>query len=111
VILAAVLAVVAVVVAARPFLREPQAKDDRIGEPTAEERERLRLAEERDRVLAALKDLEFEHRTGKISDEDYREQVGPLRRRAAATLRALAPPKPSEEQEEDRIRADGGGTS
>jgi len=47
------------------------------------------LAEERDRALAALKELEFDHRTGKVSDEDYRAQVGPLRRRAAEVLRAL----------------------
>jgi hypothetical protein len=36
-----------------------------------------------------LKELEFDHRTGKVSDEDYRALVGPLRRRAAETLRAL----------------------
>jgi len=54
-----------------------------------EARERLALAEERDRALAALKELEFDHRTGKVSDEDYRAQVGPLRRRAADVLRAL----------------------
>jgi hypothetical protein len=50
---------------------------------------RLELVEERDRALAALKELEFDHRTGKISDVDYRELVGPLRRRAVETLRAL----------------------
>ena len=44
----------------------------------------LRGAEERDRALAALKELEFDHRTGKVSDEDYREQVG---RPAAACRR------------------------
>jgi hypothetical protein len=36
-----------------------------------------------------LKELEFDHRTGKVSDGDYRAQVGPLRRRAAEALRAL----------------------
>ena len=51
----------------------------------------LELAEERDRALAALKELEFDHRTGKVSDEDYRALVGPLRREAAAALRALEP--------------------
>jgi hypothetical protein len=53
------------------------------------ERRRLALAEDRDRALAALKELEFDHRTGKVSDEDYRNLVGPLRRRAAEALRAL----------------------
>jgi hypothetical protein len=88
---AAVLAVVAVIVVARPFLREPAPASDRLDEPGAEERRRLELAEERDRALAALKELEFDHRTGKVSDDDYRLQVGPLRRRAAEALRALEP--------------------
>jgi hypothetical protein len=90
-VLAALLAVVCVVFAARPFLREPHAGDDRLTEAGEEERERLRLVEERDRALAALKELEFDHRTGKISDADYGELVGPLRREAAAALAALEP--------------------
>ena len=87
--LGALLAVAAVLVVARPFLREPAPMDDRLGVLDDLERRRLELAEERDRALAALKELEFDHRTGKISDEDYRAQVGPLRRRAAEALRAL----------------------
>jgi hypothetical protein len=87
--LAAMLAVIAVVFVARPFLRDPSPASDRLDELAPEARERLALAEERDRALAALKELEFDHRTGKISDEDYRAQVGPLRRQAAEVLRAL----------------------
>ena len=87
--LAAVLAIVAVVFVARPFLREPAPASDRLDELAPEARQRLALAEERDRALDALKELEFDHRTGKVSDEDYRAQVGPLRRRAAEALRAL----------------------
>jgi hypothetical protein len=86
---AAMLAVVAVVFVARPFLRDPAPVSDRLDELAPEARQRLALAEERDRALAALKELEFDHRTGKVSDEDYRAQVGPLRRRAAEALRAL----------------------
>ena len=86
---AAVLAVVAVVFVARPFLRDPTPASDRLDELAPEARKRLALAEERDRALAALKELEFDHRTGKVSDEDYRAQLGPLRRRAAEALRAL----------------------
>jgi hypothetical protein len=91
--LGVVLAVACVVVVALPFLRRPglSASEDRLGEPDALERRRLELAEERDRALAALKELEFDHRTGKVSDEDYRASVGPLRRRAAEALRALEP--------------------
>jgi hypothetical protein len=87
--LAAALAVLAVVAVARPFLRDPAPASDVLDEPDELERRRLSLAEERDRALAALKELEFDHRTGKISDEDYRSLVGPLRRRAAEALRAL----------------------
>ena len=86
---AAMLAVAAVVFVARPFLRDPSPASDRLDELAPEARRRLALAEERDRALAALKELEFDHRTGKVSDEDYRDQVGPLRRRAAEALRAL----------------------
>ncbi len=85
----AMLAVVAVVFVARPFLREPSPASDRLDELAPEARKRLARAEARDRALAALKELEFDHRTGKVSDEDYRAQVGPLRRRAAEVLRAL----------------------
>ena len=88
-VLAALLAVVAALLVARPFLREPEPASDRLDELSERERRRLELAEERDRALAALKELEFDHRTGKIADEHYREQVGPLRRRAAEALRAL----------------------
>ena len=86
VVLGAVLAAAAILLVALPFLREPAAADDTLATP---DDERLRLVEERDRALAALKELEFDHRTGKVSDEDYRELVSPLRQEAAAALRAL----------------------
>jgi hypothetical protein len=79
----------AVLLVAWPFLREPVAADDRLVALAPEEQERLQLVEERDRVLAALKELEFDHRTRKIGDDDYRSQVGPLRREAATALRRL----------------------
>jgi hypothetical protein len=88
-VLGAVVAVAAVVLVALPFLREPSSPDDVLAEPDEREKRTLELGEERDRALAALKELEFDHRTGKISDEDYRELVGGYRRRAAAALRAL----------------------
>jgi len=89
--LGVLLAVACVVVVALPFLRRPglSAAEDQLGEPDALERRRLELAEERDRALSALKELEFDHRTGKVSDDDYRELVPVLRRRAAETLRAI----------------------
>jgi hypothetical protein len=88
-VLAAVLAIACVIAVALPFIREPEPESDRLDEPDEDERRRLELLEARDRSLAALKELEFEHRTRTISDEDYRAQLGPLRREAAEALRAI----------------------
>jgi hypothetical protein len=101
-LLAVLLAVACVAYVARPFLREPTAADDRLSELSPEERERVRLAEERDRALAALKELEFDHRTGKIADADYRELVAPLRRQAADALHALEPKARDERKADER---------
>jgi hypothetical protein len=90
--------VACVLLVARPFLREPDPEDDHLEEPGEPEQERIALEEERDRALAALKELEFDHRTGKVSDDDYRALVGPLRRRAAELLRALEPGKARQER-------------
>ncbi len=90
-VLGALLAAACVVLVALPYLREPQAERDVLDEPSELDRRRLELAETRDRALAALKELELDHRTGKVSDEDYRALVGPLRREAAEALRALEP--------------------
>jgi hypothetical protein len=104
-ILAVVLALACVAFVARPFLREPEPGDDRLLEASPAEQERMRLAEDRDRALAALKELEFDHRTGKISDADYRELVGPLRRDAAEALRALEPLRPEPRPDREDVRA------
>ena len=88
-VLAVALAVACVVFVARPFLQDPEPANDARSDADPSDEERLRLVEERDRALAALKELEFDHRTGKISDADYRELVGPLRREAADALAAL----------------------
>jgi hypothetical protein len=90
-VLAATVAVAAVLLVAVPFLREPTPREDRLREPREADKRRLELAEERDRALSALKELEFDHRTGKLTDADYRELVGAYRRRAAAALQALGP--------------------
>jgi hypothetical protein len=88
-LLAALLAVACVVAVALPFLREPEPESDALDALDESERRRLELLEARDRALAALKELEFDHRTGAVSDDDYRALVGPLRREAAASLQAL----------------------
>ena len=91
-VLGAALAVLCVVLVALPFLREPEPVSDELDEMTPERRRRLGLAEERDRALAALKELEADHRAGRVNDEDYRLSIGPLRREAAEALRALDRP-------------------
>jgi hypothetical protein len=88
-VFAALLAVVCVIVVALPFLRDPEPASDTLDELDEPERRRLEVLETRDRALAALKELEFDHRTGTISDEDYRMLVGPLRRDVARALQAL----------------------
>jgi hypothetical protein len=79
--LGALLAAAVVLFVAVPFLRAGEG-------PRAVELDQdvLVAAEERDRALAELKELEFDHRTGKITDEDYRALVQPLRRVAARRL-------------------------
>jgi hypothetical protein len=104
VVIGVALAVACVLFVARPFLQDPEARRDRLRSPSAAERRRLELAEQRDRALAALKELEFDHRTGKVSDEDYRQLVGPLRRQAAEALRALDP-QPSAQEKPERVSA------
>ena len=94
----ALVAVAAVVLVSLPFLKE---RGDGAGEALddltdAQERQ-LELIEIRDRALAALKELEFDHRTGKVGDEDYRELLGPLRRGAAEALRELDKARSSQE--------------
>jgi hypothetical protein len=88
-VLAAVLAVVCVAAVALPFLREPEPASDLIDRLGDAQREALQLAETRDRAVEALRELESDHRGGRVSDADYRALVGPLRADVAAALRAL----------------------
>lgn len=101
--LAALLTAVCVLFVARPLLRPARAEGDTLAAAGPDEQDRVRLLEERDRALAALKELEFDHRTGKISDEDYRALVGQLRREAAEALRAL---ELEEREKGERVRVD-----
>ena len=85
-VIGAIIAVAAVILVSLPFFR---GTDDVLDAPDEAVERRLELIDERDRTLAALKELEFDHRTGKIDDEDYRRLVGPLRRAAADALQAI----------------------
>jgi len=65
--------------------------------------ERSALLAERDRLINALKELEFDHELGKIPAEDYPEQRARLMQRGAEVLRrldTLEPPAQSQSIEE-----------
>jgi hypothetical protein len=103
-VLGAAIAAAAVLFVALPFLREPQTADDRLDAPTEAEGQRLQLIEERDRALGALKELEFDHRTGKLEDGDYRQLVGPYRRAAAVALRAIERSQTEDLGQQDEVQ-------
>jgi hypothetical protein len=88
-VLGGVLAALCVVAVALPFIREPSPASDDLDRLDPEARRRVELAEVRDRALTALKELEADHRGRRVTDEDYRRLVGPLRREAAEALRTL----------------------
>ena len=81
-------AAAAIVLVSAPLLRRGS-EADRLDAMAPEQRRRLALREERDDALAALRELEFDHRTGKIADDDYRALVAEYRRRVGAALQAL----------------------
>ncbi len=68
-----------------PFLRrEPAAGPGLDSEALAEE-----LADEKSKLLVALKEIEFDHHTGKLSDEDFQKLDGEYRARALDVLRRI----------------------
>ena len=83
----ALLVGVAVVAVAWPFLSPERGRpEDRLSES---DRRRIDLLERRDATYAALRDLEQDHRTGKVADEDYEGERARLRSEAADALRGL----------------------
>lgn len=107
--LGALLAVACVIFAALPFLRPDAGEDDLVPPRSEADEERVRLLERRDRALSALKELEFDHRTGKVSTADYATLLPSLRREAAEAMAALetAPevPEPTPRSREADVHA------
>jgi hypothetical protein len=91
-VLLALLVVAAIFVIGWPLLHTA-APEDVVAPPTAAADERVRLREERDQALEALRDLELDRRTGKIADEDFAVLDAELRSRAAAAIEALERPE------------------
>ncbi len=56
---------------------------------SAEEQELSALQAERDRILTALQELDFDHTLGKIPDESYPSQRNMLLQKGAAVLRQI----------------------
>ncbi len=92
----AALAVAAILFVAWPLVRTPSATEI---EPEVDARERLlaELREQRDAAYAALRELEVEQRTGKLTDADYAASKASLRAEAIEALREIealeAPPE------------------
>jgi zinc-ribbon domain len=65
------------------------------------------LMAERDRLLDAIQELDFDHVLGKIPEEDYPTQRASLLQRGANVLRELdgITPEPAAEKVEDRLEA------
>ncbi len=91
-VLLALLVVAAIVVIGWPLMHTAVA-DDVVAAPKAAADERVRLREERDQALEALRDLELDRRTGKIAEEDFAVTDAELRARAAAAIEALERPE------------------
>ena len=72
-----------------------------------EEHEFSHLMAERDRILNALQELDFDHTLGKIPDEDYPSQRAVLLQRGAGVLRSLDEMQAQESDQdlEERIEA------
>ena len=83
-IFAAALIGIAVLNTLRPLVTGETREPEMIGSRT-----RAALEREKSLVLRSIKELEFDHAMGKVSDADYEEMVGRLRSRAVRLLQQL----------------------
>jgi len=67
-----------------PLFRRDAAEAERVGAAVSEERD---LRSRHEMLLAALKDLEDDHATGKIDDADYAGQRAELSTQAVAIMK------------------------
>jgi hypothetical protein len=72
----------------RPFF-EPDLELAQEVSTSLDDRKRSALLAERDRILIALQELDFDHALGKIPEEDYPQQREGLMKRGALILRQL----------------------
>jgi hypothetical protein len=84
----AALAAAAILFVVFPLVRPLSARDLE-PELSPQERERRILVDRRDELYAALRELELEHRTGKLNDADLAGTRAALRAEAVDVLRRL----------------------
>jgi hypothetical protein len=87
IVLLVVLVVLAVLFVAVPLLRTEGVEEWKT--VSAEQLRRIELRERRDAAYVALRELELDHDTGKLDDDDYRIANAELRAEAVAALAAL----------------------
>lgn len=91
--ISAILFVLAVLILVGMYLYAPFVSRGRSA-VSAEEHEISSLMAERDRVINSLQELDFDHKLGKIPDQDYPPQRADLLRKGADILRRLDELKP-----------------
>jgi len=90
VLLTLAVGLVVVVFVSQPFLRrQPPGPDDAAGQPGSDDHRRSSLLAERDRIVNALQELDFDYTLGKIPEDEYPFQRGALFKRGAEVLRSL----------------------
>ena len=93
------------------FIAGPLRGDSRFrSPPTAAEDGAADLRAERESLLTALRELDFDHATGKVADDDYTPQRAALVARGVAILQQLdalaeTPAPADEDQLEAEVRA------
>ena len=72
-----------------PLLRADRGAAPKAGPPDEREERRRDLREALDRSLAAIREIDFDHRSGHLSDEDFAALDAAERARAVALIREL----------------------
>jgi NADH pyrophosphatase NudC (nudix superfamily) len=104
----AIFLLLAVCVFVALFVARPFMERRRTMTVSAEEQELSSLMAERDRLITALQELDFDHALGKIPAEDYPAMRSDLLQRASETLRklyALQPQNVASADAESRVEA------
>jgi hypothetical protein len=87
--IAAIFLLLTVIVVVGLFVARPFLEGRRAVIVSADEKEISALMAERDRMITALQELDFDHTLGKIPSEDYPSMRADLMRRAAEVLQKL----------------------